>query len=76
MNLLHTATGGVGPAAAQNRVLQILHVESMESDFQDVNTLEDKVEHYSALTAGLRMLAEAEGAASIHVTAGDNTLPG
>lgn len=48
----------------------------MESDFQDSNTLEDKVNYYSALTTGLHQLAENEGISSIHVTAGDNTLPG
>ena len=64
----------VGNAGA--RKLQILHLSDMESDFQDSNTLEDKVNYYSALTAGLRQLAEKEGASSIHVTAGDNTLPG
>lgn len=64
------------PRVYSRRILQILHAESMESDFQDVNTLEDKVNHYSALTSGLRQIAEEDGVSSIHVTAGDNTLPG
>ncbi|ACI64263.1 predicted protein, partial [Thalassiosira pseudonana CCMP1335] len=57
-------------------MLQILHTSDMESDFQDTNTLEEKINLYSALTSGLYELAKAENASSIHVTAGDNTLPG
>lgn len=64
------------PSETSSRILQIIHVSDMESDFQDVNTLEDKVNHYSALTAGLYQLADSEGASTVHVTAGDNALPG
>ncbi len=56
--------------------LQILHSSDNESSFLDPNTLEPKALHYSALYEGLTVLAEREGMASIHVTAGDHTLPG
>jgi 2',3'-cyclic-nucleotide 2'-phosphodiesterase (5'-nucleotidase family) len=70
------ALSGLSTTTAANRMLQILHTSDMESDFQDTNTLEEKINLYSALTSGLYELAKAENASSIHVTAGDNTLPG
>ena len=56
--------------------LQVLHSSDNESSFQDPNTLEPKVLHYSALVEGLRSLASSEGYSTIHVTAGDHTIPG
>ncbi|MCB1019037.1 MAG: hypothetical protein KDC27_03865, partial [Acidobacteria bacterium] len=56
--------------------LQILHSSDNESSFLDPNTLEPKARNYSALYEGLTQLAEREGMQSIHVTAGDHTLPG
>ncbi len=56
--------------------LQVLHSSDNESSFLDPNTLEPKVLHYAALYEGLTALARRENMASIHVTAGDHTLPG
>ena len=56
--------------------LQILHSSDNESGFVDPVTLEPKILHYAALVEGLRSLAPAGGRHSIHVTAGDHTLPG
>ena len=69
----------VGPASAPDRPafeLQILHSSDNESAFMDPITLEPKLVHYAALAAGLKPLAPAGGRNSIHVTAGDHTLPG
>jgi 2',3'-cyclic-nucleotide 2'-phosphodiesterase (5'-nucleotidase family) len=68
-----------GPAQAPDRppfALQILHSSDNESGFVDPVTLEPKILHYAALATGLRYLAPAGGRNSIHVTAGDHTLPG
>jgi len=56
--------------------LQILHSADNESALQDPNTLEPKILPYAAIVAGLRELAPNDGAHTIHVTAGDHTLPG
>lgn len=56
--------------------LQISHSSDNESSFQDPNTLEPKLLHYATIQSGLQTLAEQEGMASIHLTAGDHTLPG
>lgn len=56
--------------------LQILHSSDNESSFQDPNTLEEKVIHYSSLVNGLQVLASNEGIPSLHLTAGDHTIPG
>lgn len=56
--------------------IQILHSSDNESGFQDPNTLEEKIIYYSALTNGLEALADSEGIYTIHVAAGDHTLPG
>lgn len=56
--------------------LQILHSSDNESSFQDPNTLEEKVIHYSALVNGLQQLAASEGIPSLHMTAGDHSIPG
>ena len=55
--------------------LQLIHSSDNESNFKDVNTLEDKVVNYAAITDGLQDEAAAQGWASLHVTAGDHTLP-
>ena len=68
-----------GPAQAPDRpafALQILHSSDNESGFVDPVTLEPKILHYAALAMGLRYLAPSGGRNSIHVTAGDHTLPG
>ncbi len=56
--------------------MQILHSSDNESSFQDPNTLEPKVLHYASVAQCLEVIAEQEGLPSIHVTAGDHTLPG
>ena len=56
--------------------LQVLHSSDNESAFQDPNSLEPKILNFAAVVAGLQAVAEAEGVASLHVTAGDHTLPG
>ena len=61
-----------GPVA-DSYTLQVLHSSDNESAFQDPNTFETKILNYGAIVEGLRLL-EADG--SIHVTAGDHTLPG
>ena len=55
--------------------LQLIHSSDNESNFKDVNTLEDKVVNYASITDGLQDEAAAQGWASLHVTAGDHTLP-
>ena len=55
--------------------LQLIHSSDNESNFKDVNTLEDKVVNYAAITDGLQDEAAVQGWASLHVTAGDHTLP-
>jgi 2',3'-cyclic-nucleotide 2'-phosphodiesterase (5'-nucleotidase family) len=54
--------------------LQIIHSSDNESAFADPATLEPKVLHYAAIVAGLRRLAPK--ANSLHLLAGDITLPG
>jgi 2',3'-cyclic-nucleotide 2'-phosphodiesterase (5'-nucleotidase family) len=61
---------------SSTRVLQIIHSSDNESSLQDPNTKEEKVIHYSTLTLALADLAERQGMASLHVTAGDHTVPG
>lgn len=56
--------------------LQILHSSDNESSFQDPNTLEKKILNYATLEDGLRKLARRECIPSIHITAGDHTIPG
>ena len=64
-------------ASAQDTyMLQVLHSSDNETAFQDPNTLEPKILNFAAVVAGLQAVAEAEGISSIHVTAGDHTLPG
>ncbi len=69
--------GGLSFASAQDDfTLQVLHSSDNESSFQDPNTLEPKILGFAAVVAGLEAVAAAEGVASLHVTAGDHTLPG
>lgn len=56
--------------------LQILHSSDNESSFQDPNTLEQKILNYSAVVDGLQQIAKHECIPSLHLTAGDHTIPG
>ena len=56
--------------------LQILHSSDNESNFVDANTLEEKVIFYAALQRGLEMLLDDKDAYTLHLTAGDHTIPG
>ena len=57
-------------------MLQVLHSSDNESKFQDPNTGEEKIIGYSTVVEGLRKVAATEDIPSVHVTAGDHTLPG
>jgi 2',3'-cyclic-nucleotide 2'-phosphodiesterase (5'-nucleotidase family)/uncharacterized surface protein with fasciclin (FAS1) repeats len=72
---LLSASLAASVVVGQNK-LQILHSSDNESSFQDPNTLEEKVIHYSALVDGLQQLAASEGIPSLHLTAGDHSIPG
>ena len=52
--------------------LQIIHSSDNESAFQDPNTLEDRILNYAAIVEGLHELNDN----TLHLTAGDHTLPG
>ena len=56
--------------------LQILHSSDNESNFLDLNTLEDKINSYATIAEQLKKLGEKENAYTLHFTAGDHTLPG
>jgi 2',3'-cyclic-nucleotide 2'-phosphodiesterase (5'-nucleotidase family) len=56
--------------------LQILHSSDNESSFQDPNTLEVKILNYATVADGLKMVAERGCIPSLHLTAGDHTIPG
>jgi 2',3'-cyclic-nucleotide 2'-phosphodiesterase (5'-nucleotidase family) len=56
--------------------LQILHSSDNESSFQDPNTLEEKLLNYSTVTKGLWFVAKRECTPTLHLTAGDHTIPG
>ena len=58
------------------RRLQVIHSSDNESSFQDPNSLEEKVVNFAAVVDALRQVAKSEAMASIHVTAGDHTIPG
>lgn len=64
------------PPPASEFTLQVLHSSDNESSFQDPNTLEPKLLNYATVTEGLQMVADAEGVPTLHLTAGDHTLPG
>lgn len=61
---------------ASARQLQVLHSSDNESSFQDPNTLEEKLLNYSAIVEGLQSWAEDACVPSLHITAGDHTIPG
>lgn len=71
----HRPAGAPCPHSFQSK-LQILHSSDNESSFQDPNTLEKKILNYATLEDGLRKLARHECIPSIHITAGDHTIPG
>jgi 2',3'-cyclic-nucleotide 2'-phosphodiesterase (5'-nucleotidase family) len=56
--------------------LQVLHSSDNESSFQDPNTLEEKILNYSAVVTGLEAYAASLNIPSVHLTAGDHTIPG
>lgn len=56
--------------------LQVRHSSDNESAFQDPNTLEEKILNYAAVNEGLEQLARRSCVPSLHLTAGDHTLPG
>jgi 2',3'-cyclic-nucleotide 2'-phosphodiesterase (5'-nucleotidase family) len=56
--------------------LQVLHSSDNESSFQDPNTLEKKILNYAAVVVGLEAYATSLGIPSMHLTAGDHTIPG
>ena len=64
------------PPVTSGFKLQVVHSSDNESSFQDPNTLEPKLLNYAAVLGGLQELARREGWASLHLTAGDHTLPG
>src|SRR5262249_10831131 len=68
------AVGASGTAGAFE--LQIIHSSDNESSFADPATLEPKILNYAAIVDSLRALAPNGGQNSIHLTAGDHTLPG
>lgn len=63
-------------ACPVRRQLQLIHSSDNESSFIDPNTLEAKVINYATITNALTSYASANGIPSIHVTAGDHTIPG
>ena len=56
--------------------LQIGHSSDNESSFQDPNTLEEKLLNYAAVNRGLELLAQQDCVPTLHLTAGDHTIPG
>lgn len=64
------------PAAGPSNRLQLIHSSDNESSFQDPNTLEEKILNYASVVDGLQTLAAQEGIPSVHLTAGDHTIPG
>ena len=56
--------------------LQLIHSSDNESDFLDLNTHEAKIIHYAKIAKLLRKLGGMENAYTLHLTAGDHTLPG
>lgn len=65
------------PALAQEPAfqLQILHSSDNESAFIDPITLEPRLLHYATVVEGLKRLAPGGGRNTLHLTAGDHTLP-
>lgn len=61
---------------ARKFTVQVLHSSDNESAFQDPNTGEERILGYSAVVNGLKEVAAAEDIPTLHLTAGDHTLPG
>ena len=55
--------------------LQVLHSSDNESSFVDPNTLEPKITNFATVVEGLRTVAHRDCIPSLHVTAGDHTIP-
>lgn len=53
-----------------------MHSSDNESSFQDPNTLEEKLSKYAHIVKLLQTIASTEGIPSLHLTAGDHTIPG
>lgn len=70
-----SSKGGKG-GKGSGFTLQILHSSDNESNFVDANTLEEKVIFYAALQQMLEMLLDKKDAYTLHLTAGDHTIPG
>jgi len=65
------------PATAETAFrLQLLHGSDYESAFVDPVTLEPTALHYAQAAAALQRLGQVEGLATVHLAAGDLTLPG
>jgi len=58
------------------RTLQIVHSSDNESSFVDPNTLEEKILGYSAVVRGLQWVGVERCTPSLHLLAGDITIPG
>jgi len=72
--MMAVLVGSVGAQDGDTFSLQILHSSDNESSFVDPNTLEPKILNYITIVDGLRELAPDGN--SLHLTAGDHTLPG
>ncbi len=59
-----------------SRTLQIVHSSDNESSFQDPNTLEEKALGYSAIVRGLQRFGLVRCVPSLHLLAGDISIPG
>jgi len=59
-----------------SRTLQIVHSSDNESSFVDPNTLEEKLVGYSAVVSGLQRVGLSRCTPSLHLLAGDITIPG
>lgn len=75
---LAAALAFAAPAFAQAPAfeLQILHSSDNESAFIDPITLEPKILHYATVADGLKAVAPNGGRNTVHLTAGDHSLPG
>jgi 2',3'-cyclic-nucleotide 2'-phosphodiesterase (5'-nucleotidase family) len=72
------ARGSAAARCAYNALhtLQLIHSSDNESSFQDPNSLEPKILGYSAVVNGLERLGRHACTPSLHLTAGDHTIPG
>jgi len=76
VTFITNAEGRKSSKGRNRRRLQVIHSSDNESNFQSSNTLEEKVVNFAAVVEALRQVADSEDMASIHVTAGDHTIPG